>query len=314
VKSQLELLRAEDWNVLIVLDACRADYFRRLCDPGAETVESPAGYTRAWFRTMREAGLLAGARYINANPIVTEETAPPNADGICVEHVLKGWGRHDTVLPEDVNAAVRAYLARAGQPERLVIHYMQPHAPAIAPWSKAAPLWDGPPPPRMCTYKGRFAPFWELADRFMMKDLGLQELVFSMEMHEPLPRCGPLKRWLGYAYAQLRRTARKFRLRGHPDSTPRTYAANLVAVWEKVQELLPELGGRIVITGDHGELLGEHGGLRGHNRIWRYPEVLQVPWLVVENGPYTARPIADAEVQDADRGNLRARLEALGYA
>ena len=41
MRQQLELLKTVPWDVLIVLDACRADYFRELVPEAASVVGLP---------------------------------------------------------------------------------------------------------------------------------------------------------------------------------------------------------------------------------------------------------------------------------
>ena len=110
------------------------------------------------------------------------------------------------------------------------------------------------------------------------------------------------------------------KLRGHPESAPRPYAANLVLVWEYVQQILPTLRGRLIVTGDHGELLGEHRGQRGHGDHWKYgkgsdyPELYRVPWYVVTKENFEPADIQGKQPEtEIGRETLTARLEGLGY-
>lgn len=311
--SQTELLKKTDWNVLIVLDACRADYFQRLCNSAAATVHSDGVNTRQWFSVTRSSGILQEAKYINANPIVTDETQSGAGEVFDVEHVTDGWSKYDTVPPQAMNARVKNYLERAGQPQKLVIHYMQPHAPALDSWQRAAPYWNGDAPPKMCPYVGPLAHFWAFADLWLMEKLGLQEIVLSMEQHSHIPDCSLFDKTAAYFYAQFRRFSNMYGLRGHTQSAPRTYAANLIIVWEHLQEVIQRLRGRIVITGDHGEMLGERGGLRGHRPDWDYPELREVPWLVIDRGDFRPSPLRKHRENESSEMQLKARLESLGY-
>jgi len=61
----------------------------------------------------------------------------------------------------------------------------------------------------------------------------------------------------------------------------RAYRDNLRLVLEYVWKLANELGGRITVTSDHGEFLGEHG-LFGHGEhLPKLPELTRVPWFEV---------------------------------
>jgi len=61
----------------------------------------------------------------------------------------------------------------------------------------------------------------------------------------------------------------------------RAYQINLDLVLRYVARLIKHLyGGKIVITADHGELLGEHG-LYGHSPGLKFPQLVEVPWFEV---------------------------------
>ena len=82
------------------------------------------------------------------------------------------------------------------------------------------------------------------------------------------------------------------------------YKSNLELVWDAARNLIDRLHGKIVVTGDHGELLGEHGHV-GHRLEWAkegitWPELTTVPWLELEGGGETGPTVEE-------------RLSALGY-
>ncbi|WP_394740202.1 hypothetical protein [Natronococcus roseus] len=97
------------------------------------------------------------------------------------------------------------------------------------------------------------------------------------------------------------------------------YTENLDIVLEYVEELLEALSGRTVITADHGNLIGDRMSpipVRGygHERGLRSPELVEVPWLIVDDG---ARPeIRAEEPERRDRiedSVVEERLESFGY-
>lgn len=61
----------------------------------------------------------------------------------------------------------------------------------------------------------------------------------------------------------------------------KAYEENLRLVLSYVAKILRYLKGKVVITSDHGELLGEKR-LFGHSSSLREPELLEVPWFKVE--------------------------------
>jgi hypothetical protein len=97
------------------------------------------------------------------------------------------------------------------------------------------------------------------------------------------------------------------------------YEENLDIVLEQVSKLLPALGGRTVVSSDHGNLLGER--IRpipvrtfGHPAGLRSEPLIKVPWFIIgrkrrqitSEEPTTEKSIDDSIVED--------RLTALGYA
>jgi hypothetical protein len=102
-------------------------------------------------------------------------------------------------------------------------------------------------------------------------------------------------------------------------SVLQAYRENLQLVLDEVKELLDSLGGKSVITSDHGCLIGERlspipvKGF-GHTPELRVPELTQVPWLEVtadnRRKIETDRPIASTEI---DEQVINKRLKAFGY-
>lgn len=126
---------AEDWDTLIVLDACRYDLFeRRSTLPGDLEARSSRGSGTVEFLRGNVAGRdLRDTVYVTANPQLyrhREELDPTFHDVIHV-WMEEGWDdRYGTVLPETTTRyALEA--AKRYETKRLVIHYLQPHYPFI---------------------------------------------------------------------------------------------------------------------------------------------------------------------------------------
>lgn len=66
----------------------------------------------------------------------------------------------------------------------------------------------------------------------------------------------------------------------HPD-LPGAYRDNLELVLDAVEDLLPELDGTTVVTGDHGEILDGKYGLIRHPKDVFVRDLYEVPWFVV---------------------------------
>lgn len=263
----------EDWDSMAILDACRYDAFERLSElPGTlskrrSKAPSTVEYLRANF-TEKD---MTDTVYVTANPQFYRvengiyDVEPIGCSFHEVVNVWKdGWDEDArTVHPERVTqAALKA--AKSYPNKRLLIHYMQPHAPYIGPTGRA--------------------------------ELPSDQLSFWGSY-----RRGDLDIDLG--------VARK------------AYDENLELVLEEVGELLDNLTGRVVVTADHGELLGDRSGplpyrKYGHPKGIHVPELVEIPWLVYSNGPrleITAESASES-VEDIDEDMVVDRLRSLGYA
>lgn len=273
--TQKELLLAVDWNVLIVLDACRGDFFRKLI-PRTRTVRSLGRSTAEWlgrFTALLEHDLgQKDLLWFNANPVVDRDLRKGTALNIRTVKIWKtAWSKHGSlgipsVHPESVNEAVASHLTRYGQPDRMVVHYLQPHSPYIGRRQLPLSVWSLNP------------------DALSRAAHRLKSPVEAVEDREVT--------W--------------------PD-VRRAYVDNLRLVLGAVLRLMKDLRGRIVITADHGELLGEHGRF-GHERSWHSQELYCVPWFELHKGSFRPRPIPHIDYGDyADSEETRRKLQALGY-
>jgi len=60
----------------------------------------------------------------------------------------------------------------------------------------------------------------------------------------------------------------------------KAYKDNLKLVLDEIDKLIPQLDGKIIITSDHGELLGEKL-LFSHTDHLYTPELVEIPWLEI---------------------------------
>jgi hypothetical protein len=268
MRDQLHLLRTEPWDVLIILDACRADVFRELCIPDAEVVRSPARRTDHWLQSgvgkvFRQRKVL----YFAANPVIARETWGWKQ----IERVDvwdRWWARHGPqdmpyVHPLVVNGIVAAW-ADLGRLEgrTVVVHQLAPHSPYIG------------------------EPSYELTwFRHALAGCKLAEATRAVSLYPPRADID----W---------------------DRLKRAYRANVRIAWEAARMLADRLtrdGRRVVITADHGDLLGEtkdglaEGAPRfGHQGNYHNKLLYEVPWL-----PWTLASDAPATISE--------KLGALGY-
>jgi len=82
----------------------------------------------------------------------------------------------------------------------------------------------------------------------------------------------------------------------------KAYRDNLKIVLKYVELLLPHLGGKIIITSDHGEAFGEKFHpliplkIYGHPRHVRISALVKVPWFVIEK-PYKRNQLLAEELK-----------------
>jgi hypothetical protein len=119
----------EDWDVLVVLDACRADLLEEVVDTGRfdayRRVKSPGSRTPEWTRQNFGGRRLGDTVYVASNGWVSTELDDTFHELIEVWKAVEGRCR-----PHHITEAAEA--AHADHPDkRLIVHYLQPHRPFI---------------------------------------------------------------------------------------------------------------------------------------------------------------------------------------
>jgi len=238
VKVPRDYIHKWPWDILIILDACRRDYFMQYnrIEGSLKPIEVETAYTTAWLKTYFP------DRYpyvwVSGNPVVNSgypvQGYRPWVHIRTIINVWKHEWREDllTVPPEAVTKWAIPWLGR----RKVVVHYIQPHFPGI-----------GKSRIRMVGWK-------------------------------PSKPCVTVK-------LEEERT---------PEKAQTAYRENLEIVLREVEEnLLPRIppGRRVVITSDHGELLGEEGfyghpgrpedeeDIRGRPKLWKI--LTEVFWFEV---------------------------------
>ena len=125
-----------EWDVLVVLDACRADLLRSVASDfeflgGVETVRSVGSSSSEWLentfvdrpetaRTAMVTGNTWTDRYLDAGAFAA------------LDEVWKyAWDDEAGTVPAAAVTDRAIGLARERDPDRLVVHYMQPHHPFV---------------------------------------------------------------------------------------------------------------------------------------------------------------------------------------
>jgi len=257
---------AEDWDTLILLDACRYDMFaERVPFEGDLQSRISLGSTSEEFLAQNFGdGQFHDTVYVNANAFVPKLGFDQDGTFHAVVDLLDRWDtRLDVVNPKTVTDAAKE--AHADYPnKRIIVHYMQPHLPFIG--EHGLQLRE------------------QISQRNVWALFRSDDVPFSVE-----------DLWTGYV-------------------------ENLELVLEHVAELLDSIGGRVVISSDHGNMVGDRQGPVPTKEMFGHPwgvyseELVKIPWFVRTTGDrreIRAEPPVTSREHDADV--VDERLRALGY-
>jgi hypothetical protein len=278
-----------DWEFLIVLDAARYDTFERVYDEYLDgelrKLQSRGSATPEWatktFTDYHDLTYLSANPFINSLGIPLNElkwgasagyewTASDHIDEV-VDVWQEGWDDDlGAVRPGTVTAVAREHLRR-GYDGRLVVHYLQPHAPYLREGKGRklqrikAGFEDVPDEDELGPYRRRVRSVTDLVRTRIEPWLGNSELAMRLGM---LAELNPTK---------------VFDVAGNgiEESLRQYYEENLRLALEEVAELVEELDGNVVVTSDHGEAFGEYGVWEHHVET-HIPPLIEVPWLRVE--------------------------------
>lgn len=130
----------EEWDLCIVLDACRADLMHEFIGEydfvDGATTRSVGSATFEWmpkiFCSKRD---FSDVTYICANPF-SEEFLEPSSFARLEEVWKTQWDSNLGTVPADAVTDIAISIGREYSPSRLLVHYMQPHVPFVpSDWS-----------------------------------------------------------------------------------------------------------------------------------------------------------------------------------
>lgn len=270
----------EEWDTLVILDACRYDLFASVFEddplPGMldrrTSVQSGTpGFLAENFADEKFHDVV----YVTGNPYVNTDL--PEGTFHAVESVWKnGWDDEEqTVMPETM-AERTLQIAEEYPDKRIISHFLQPHAPFVG----ETRLGD--------------------RDTFAIREraLGNEDATTRHRTPFEMLEAGEATR----------------------DEVWAAYRSNLELAWPAVRRLLEELEGLTAVTSDHGNAMGERAWpfplrVYGHPLGILIPALTEVPWLTHQNGKrrdVTAEP-PESEARDVDE-ETNERLRMLGYA
>lgn len=132
-RNQITNLYDRDWDVAVILDACRYDLFESVewdRPQSVESIYSVASMTGDWMeRTFNE-------RELNTIYVTSAPFSDQKLDPIQFAELDEVWRygfdeELGTIPPEIITDRAIAH-SRESDPDRLVVHYMQPHFPSLA--------------------------------------------------------------------------------------------------------------------------------------------------------------------------------------
>ncbi len=267
-----------EWDLCIVLDACRADLFRQVAPeypwlPDGEIVRSPASDSKRWMRATFDRAAdedLARTTYVCANPLLIQSDVDVTRFHRVDQPWKTMWDTDRGTIPAD-RVTWRTYSAwtRRTAGGCVLAHYMQPHYPFVG-----CSLVDSPP-----------------------------------------MTAGPIKAE-GADRKQVWDLLRNGEVRA--DLVWEAYANNLRYALDSVEQLLAAIDeARVLLTSDHGNGLGEWG-IYGHPPWAPTPEVRLVPWVeftadAVESSGEEPTGVDGQEIGDGTEMSAANKLAALGY-
>jgi predicted AlkP superfamily phosphohydrolase/phosphomutase len=273
----------EQWDFLIVLDACRYDYFERTYKNylnGQLTKRISAGSSTDQWRDKSFPDYYDDIVYISANPHFTETI--PVSGYTAGDHFHKvheiwktGWDKEKgTVLPETMTATAIEIIKNSPE-KKFIIHYLQPHAPYIVLVERFKGYIDPD-----CNTNRIIAGAADSENKHIFRKKILKNLLKYFKNNNILTNrpAWVLRKLLALPPEAPMEIAWRY---VGKKALRQAYEINLKLVLVQIAELIKHLSGRIVITADHGELLGENF-LYSHptgstNRI-----LIEVPWLIIE--------------------------------
>ena len=311
----------EKWDYLIILDACRYDYFESMYQgylQGDLQKRISAGSCTNDWRDANFPDKYDDIVYISANPFFAQnqEVIGYNAG----EHFHKvyelwkdGWQR-GTVPPNFVTDAVPSII-KQHQGKRFVVHYLQPHAPYLILGDDAVG-YETPQGKSARKLAGQLSFYG--APKYKRKMFKWLCRLFSWNSILGNYPDWYISRLLGLPP----RSSIEYVFREYNNKVLRNaYRENLRLVLEQTQKLLKYLSGTIVVTSDHGELLGEKK-FYAHPPKSNHPILKQVPWLTIskldveltnENLVEKCEGTGGPNDQSDEEQEVQDRLRQLGY-
>lgn len=309
---RIQRLVERDEFVLVVLDACRYDYFTEYIseylDGDLSKTWSSGNRTPRWIPATWD-DEYEGVTYVNSSVVVSDihfklrgrDYRPSDHFGE-ISHVWANQWDPElfTVTPEAMTDAALQVVGGSDE-TRVVVHYFQPHAPYVG--DPTITGWRGDQQRRVTGNESR-EELLESASTVSLADI--RALDIEKDDIE------------AYGLETTRHPIGQQASDGviSDEELRRAYVGNLHAVLESVARLVTHLDVPTVVTADHGEFLGEHGLYMHPNTT--HPLLREVPWFEVAQSELAGKPIPDdigtsPDTAAVSQQVVEDRLEGLGY-
>lgn len=271
----------EDWDTLLLLDACRYDMFERIVDlPGnTEKRYSQASATDDFLRANFDEGPYFDTVYVTANPRLNTTEDIKSKFHEVIDVWRTDWDEELETVPPDVMAEKTLEAHRRFPNKRIICHFIQPHGPFIGDFARE----------NIGIHSG-------IADHKREAEGEFEE---GNET---------------YIWERVRQGVID------EETAKKAYNENLDIVVPHLRSILSTVNGKVIVTSDHGNMLGERAWPFPF-RLWGHPngiltdELTAIPWHTVKSD--ARRDIIfekpDEQVTNDVNPEVESRLERLGY-
>lgn len=255
-------IMGEDWDVLVLLDACRRDTMAAYAPddwPAVDAVESRGGNTWDFYSRNFDNDPYLDTVVVTANPRTTILRADAFHDVVPVYE--DDWDDELGTVRPAVMADRTIEVCERYPDKRVLAHWLQPHQP------------------------------------FLVGDIGRG---FEDES----------------VWKELRRGGIDL------ERVVEAYEGSLKLTIPEIERVAEGVTGRVVVSADHGNLLGESPWfyplpMYGHPRGVRHPALVEVPWVVFDDGEQRPVTVATERRMPDEDGptdeTVQDRLRDLGY-
>jgi len=256
----------EDWDILIFLDGCRYDTFKEEyqkylnCDGSLKMAKTFCSGTTKWMKDAFVGRDCSGIVYIN--PMYAFNKFVPGHNFFKVVDVWEtDWNKEfDTVMPDAITEKALQWIKKHPN-KRYIVQYVQPCRPYIHPLFKKVDQILKPG-----DRKSNIA----RVVRTILENTGLAKVIPNVLF------------WKVGNFFRFPIAKGEVYIKHGKAGIIEAYTYSLREVLKEVNKLIKnQMEKKIIITSDHGELLGE-GGKYGHGGLIN-DLIMQVPWLEVKS-------------------------------